>query len=332
MNGTVPRYYIPVYTNRIKSIGKPEDTHFMHNSRIGVILVNYGKWELTKNCIDSLERSEGADIRITLVDNCSPGVVPEWVTRRSNLRFVRMEENTGFAGGNNEGFRISSDDEAEFTFFLNNDAEVLPETICNLAKYLSSNEDAGIASPAVYWKSDPEKLWSAGGKLVKWKMRFEQVDITKEEYNPWKGLHVDFVSGCAMMIRTDLFREIGGFREDFFMYYEDADLCRKVIDQGYSVDVLPSETVLHSVASGSGGELSKLAIYFSERNRIVLSSDMLSPLIRSVFLLYKSSVLLILSMKFFLWQGPELVPCIWRGFFDGLCGRTGYSDVVGKLI
>jgi GT2 family glycosyltransferase len=243
-----------------------------------------------------------------------------------------MEENTGFAGGNNAGFMISGDYEAEFTFFLNNDAEVLPETVRNLAGYLSRNDKAGIVSPAVYWKSAPDKLWSAGGKLVKWKMRFEQVDIPKEEYNPDKGLHVDFVSGCAMMIRTDLFREIGGFREDFFMYYEDADLCRKVTDQGYSIDVLPSETVLHSVASGSGGELSKIAIYFSERNRIVLSRDFLSPLMRSVFLFYKSAVLLVLSMKFLLWQGPELVPCIWRGFFDGLCGRTGYSGVIGKLI
>lgn len=304
----------------------------MHNSRIGVILVNYGKWELTKNCIDSLERSEGADIRITLVDNCSPGLVPEWVTRRSNLKFVRMEENTGFAGGNNEGFSISLDDRAEFTFFLNNDAEVLPETIHNLAEYLCGNEKTGIAAPAVYWKSNPEKLWSAGGKLVKWKMRFEQVDFPDKKYSPDEGVRVDLVSGCALMIKTDLFREIGGFREDFFMYYEDADLCRKVIDQGYFIDVLPSETVLHSVASGSGGELSKIAIYFSERNRIVLSREMLSLLTRSIFLFYKSVVLLVLSVKFIFGKRAELVPCIWRGFFDGLCGRTGYSDVMGKLI
>jgi len=163
-------------------------------------------------------------------------------------------------------------------------------------------------------------------------MRFEQVDITEKEYSPDEGLQVDFVSGCALMIKTDLFHKIGGFREDFFMYYEDADLCRKVIEQGYTVNVLPSETVLHRVASGSGGELSKLALYFSERNRIILSRDMLSPPMRALFLFYKSAVLLVLSMKFLLWQGPELVPCIWRGFFDGLCGRIGYSDVIGKLI
>ena len=300
--------------------------------RVTVILVNYGQWELTRKCIDSLNRSSCVDIRITLIDNCSPGPVPSWVTSRRGLRFKRMKENIGFAGGNNAGFRMSLGDEAEYTFFLNNDAEVLPETVHKLAVYLSENPETGVVAPAVYWKSDPEKLWGAGGKFVKWKMRFEQVALPGKESGPDTGVHVDFVSGCALMIRTDLFNRIEGFREDFFMYYEDADLCRKVVEQDYSVDVLPAETVLHSVASGSGGELSRIAIYFSERNRIILSRDMLSPSMRFIFMVYKSAVLLVLSMKFLLWQGPELVPCMWRGYFDGLAGRTGYSEVIDKLL
>ncbi|MEN8208612.1 MAG: glycosyltransferase family 2 protein [Candidatus Fermentibacteria bacterium] len=299
--------------------------------RIAVILVNYGQWELTRQCIDSLDRSIGADIRITLIDNCSPGAVPSWVISRKGLRFKRMEENIGFSGGNNAGFRMSLEDEAEYTFFLNNDAEVLPETVYNLGKYLSGNTGTGITAPAVYWASDPERLWSAGGEFVKWKMRYEKIDHPEREYSSDEGIRVDFVSGCALMIRTDLFSRVNGFREDFFMYYEDADLCRKVVEQGYSVEVLPSETVLHSVASGSGGELSKVAIYFSERNRIVLSRDMLSSLTRFAFLIYKSAVLLVLSVKF-LRQGPDLIPCIWRGYLDGLAGKTGYSKVINKLL
>ncbi len=300
--------------------------------RVAVILVNYGQWELTRKCIDSLDRSCSVDISITLIDNCSPGPIPSWVTSRSELRFKRMDKNIGFAGGNNAGFQLSLEEKAEYTFFLNNDAEVAPRAVVNMARYLDDNRETGILAPSVYWASDPERLWCAGGKLVKWKMRFEQVDIPERECSPDEGMPVDFVSGCALMIRTDLFSMIGGFREDFFMYYEDADLCRKVIERGYSVEVLPSETVLHSVASGSGGELSRIALYFSERNRIILSRDMLSPAMRFVFMVYKSAVLLVLTMKFLLWQGPELIPCIWRGYFDGLAGRTGYSDVIDKLI
>ncbi|MCK4806232.1 MAG: glycosyltransferase family 2 protein [Candidatus Aegiribacteria sp.] len=300
--------------------------------RVAVVLVNYGQWELTRKCIDSLDRSRCVDISITLIDNCSPGPVPSWVSIRKDLRFRQMDKNRGFAGGNNAGFQMAVDDQAEYTFFLNNDAEVAPETVVNMARYLRDNRKVGIVAPFVYWASEPERLWSAGGKLVKLKMRFEQVNISEKEYSPNEGVPVDFVSGCAMMIRTDLFSRIGGFREDFFMYYEDADLCRKVIEQGYLVEVLPSETVLHSVASGSGGELSKIAIYFSERNRIVLSRDMLSPSMRFIFVVYKSAVLIVMTVKFLLLQSPELIPCIWRGYFDGLAGRTGYSDVIVNLI
>jgi len=289
---------------------------------ISVILVNYGKWELTRKCVDSLDRSRNADIRITLIDNFSGEPVPSWVHSRSDIRFRQMDTNTGFAIGNNTGFLLSEEDNAEFTFFLNNDAEVLPDTVWKLAEYLSRNEDSGIVSPAVYWKSNPDRLWSAGGKLVKWKMRYEQADIPHKSFSSDDGIQVDFVSGCALMIRTGLFRKIGGFREDFFMYYEDADLCRKVIEQGYSVNVLPSETVLHSVGSGSGGEMSKLALYYSDRNRILLSRDVISPSMRCIFLLYKSAVLLVMSVKYPLRKSPELVPCIWRAFIDGIAGRT----------
>lgn len=300
--------------------------------RVAVILVNYGQWELTRRCVESLRASRGVDLKVTLVDNRSPGPVPEWVEEYSGLRFRRLDENTGFAGGCNAGFRLSMEDGAEFTFFLNNDARVLPDTVAGLAEYMARSPSTGIAAPAVYRDSDPERLWGAGGELVRWKMRYEQVDIPEELYSKRAGMKVDFVSGCALMVRSGLFRECGGFREDFFMYYEDADLCRKVAGAGCSVEVVPSLRVLHSVASGSGSELSKLAVYFSERNRILLSRDVLAPVTGRVFIAYKTAVLLVLTLKFLAAARPSLIRWIWRGYLEGLAGRSGYREVAGKLV
>lgn len=300
--------------------------------RVAVILVNYGQWELTRRCLRSLQASDGVDLKVTLVDNRSPGPVPEWVEAFPALRFRRLEENTGFAGGCNAGFRMSLEDGADLTFFLNNDASVLPGTVAGLAEYLVQSPSAGIAAPAVYRDSDPETLWGAGGKLVRWKMRYEQVDIPEELYLKREGMKVDFVSGCALMVRSGLFDTCGGFRDDFFMYYEDADLCRKVFEAGYSVEVVPSLRVLHSVAAGSGSELSKLAVYFSERNRILLSRDTLTPATRRVFIAYKTAVLLVLTVKFLATARPSLIRWIWRGYLEGLAGRAGYREVIGKLV
>ncbi|MCK4671125.1 MAG: glycosyltransferase family 2 protein, partial [Candidatus Aegiribacteria sp.] len=286
--------------------------------RVAVVLVNYGQWELTRKCIDSLMRSEGVDIRVTLVDNNSAGEVPEWVQTCTGVRFKRMSENTGFAGGNNEGFLISRQDMAEFTLFLNNDAELTSGTVLNLAEFLGDNTEAGIVTPPVYYASEPERIWSAGGIFIPWKMRFDQKTYSSRNDLPDKAVKIDFASGCAMMIRTELFEQTGGFRDDFFMYYEDADLCRKVILAGYSIWLLPAEEVIHHVASGSGGELSPLAVYFSERNRLILSQQMLDPAMRAVFLIYISAVLIVKTFKYLFWQGPGLIPWMWKGYFDGL--------------
>ncbi|MCD4847205.1 MAG: glycosyltransferase family 2 protein [Candidatus Aegiribacteria sp.] len=290
--------------------------------KVAVVLVNYGQWELTRKCLDSLRRSEGVDIRVTLVDNNSEEEAPEWVQKSTGVRFKRMSENTGFAGGNNEGFLISRQDKAEFTLFLNNDAEITPGTVLNLAEFLKENPEAGIVTPPVYYASAPELIWSAGGRFIPWKMRFDQKIYSSRIDLPNKAVRMDFASGCAMMIRTELFEQTGGFRDDFFMYYEDADLCRKVALAGYSIWLLPAGEVIHHVASGSGGELSPLAVYFSERNRMILSRKMLGPGVRAIFYFYISAVLIIKTFKFLFSQKPGLIPCIWKGYFDGIQGRT----------
>lgn len=295
--------------------------------RVAAVIVNYGQWELTRKCLDSLKRSEGVDIRITLVDNNSAGDVPEWVQTCTGVRFKRMSENTGFAGGNNEGFLISGQDKAEFTLFLNNDAEITPGTVLNLAEFLKENPEAGIVTPPVYYASEPDRIWSAGGRFIPWKMRFDQKTYPSKDDLPDKAVKIDFASGCAMMIRTELFEKTGGFRDDFFMYYEDADLCRKVSLAKYSIWLLPAGEVIHHVASGSGGELSPLAVYFSERNRLVLSRKMLGPGMRIVFYIYISAVLIVKTFKFLFWQGPGLIRWIWKGYFDGLFLRVGHNNV-----
>ncbi|MBN2588127.1 MAG: glycosyltransferase family 2 protein [Candidatus Fermentibacteraceae bacterium] len=300
--------------------------------RVAVVIVNYGQWDLTREALRSLREAAGVDLRVTLVDNCSPGEVPAWVGESPDVRFERLAENTGFAGGNNAGFRMSREDGADYTFFLNNDARVAPDAVEALAGFLETHGEAGIAAPAVYRASEPGRLWSAGGNLVRWKMRFEQVAIPVELFHTREGMSVDFVSGCALMIRSRLFEELGGFREEMFMYYEDADLCHRVRESGFTVMVVPSAMVVHDVASSSGGELSRLALYFSERNRLALSRRMLHPLFRSVFILYKTAVLLVLTAKFLVLGNPGLIRWMWRGYLDGIAGRTGYREVIGRLV
>ncbi|OPL19721.1 MAG: hypothetical protein AVO35_01740 [Candidatus Aegiribacteria sp. MLS_C] len=294
--------------------------------KVAAVLVNYGQWELTRKSIGSLRASTGVDLAVTLVDNCSPGPVPEWVEKEEGLRFLRLDENTGYSGGNNEGFRLSLQDGAELTLFLNNDATVMPDTVGIMASRMEEDPGTGILAPAIYRASDPGSIWSAGGRLVRWKMRFRQVELPEEAFQPGRTIETDFVSGCAMMVRTSLFEELGGFREDLFMYYEDAELCWRARNAGFRVRVIPSASVLHEVGSSSGGEQSVTAMYFSERNRILLSRSMLGPFHRAVFLIYKTAVLLVYTVRFAASGDTGLVAWTWKGYLDGLAGRSGNRD------
>ncbi len=249
-----------------------------------------------------------------------------------NLVFSRQETNLGFAEGNNVGFSLSSaEGGSKYTFFLNNDAETAPDTISLLTGYLEDHPEAGIVAPPVMLASAPDRVWSAGGRFSPLKMRFRQDMYPSRSSLPAVPYEVDFVSGCAMMVRSSLFKETGGFPSGYFMYYEDAELCFRVRNRGLSIRVVPCEGVIHHVSAASGGELANLPVYFSERNRIILSREMLSTSQRLRFDLYISAVLLVKTVKFLLWQGPGLIPWIWRGYIDGHVGRTENEAVLRKL-
>jgi len=302
--------------------------------RVNAIVVNYRKWDLTRRCLDALAASIGVDLRIVLVDNQAVGEPPAWLSDVPGLRFLPLAANTGFAGGNNAGFALSREVPAPFTFFVNNDAEVAPDAVAMLADVLAEKEaeGAGISCPAIYYASDPDRVWGAGGDFVPLKMRYRQNRYPTRGSLPPVPERTRFASGCALMIRSGLFEAAGGFREDFFMYFEDAALCEALRDAGHSAWLVPGASVLHHVGAASGGPLSPLPVYFSERNRLLLSRTVLSPGARAAFLAYVSAVLLVKTVKFLVWQGPGLVPWIWRGYLDGLLGTKGAAERMRRLL
>jgi len=300
--------------------------------RVNAIVVNYRKWELTRRCLDSLAASRGVDMRIFLVDNRSAEAPPEWTAGFQGLSLLRLEENTGFAGGNNAGFERSRSDPAPYTYFLNNDAETSPDAVRLLVDLLEREQGAGISCPAIYYASEPDRIWAAGGELLPLKMRYVQNRYRRREELPAAPIRTGFASGCAIMVRSGLFASAGGFPEDYFMYFEDAALCTSLARAGHAVWLEPRASVLHDVGAASGGPLAPLPVYFSERNRIALSREVLSPGLRAAFLLYVTAVLLVKTFKFTVWQGPHLVPWIWRGYMDGILRRTGIRKGNRKLV
>ena len=290
--------------------------------KVAVLLVNRGQWELTEQCVRSLMSSEGVEVHPMLVDNGSDGEVPDWVERIPRIRFHRAGENLGFAGGNNRAFDLFDDGEIPWTFVLNNDTEVSPGAIAGMLDLLMSHPNAGIVTPPIFYASEPDRVWSAGGTFNPTRMIFSQEYSLRADL-PVEPIVTDFASGCAMLMSSELYRSLGGFREGFFIYNEDTVMCRECTARGLKILLYPDAEVLHHVSVTTGGTFSPFAIYFTHRNRCLAAWRVLSPGQMAAFILYYSSMTAFKTILYPLRGRIRLVPWIWRAWFHGLAGREG---------
>lgn len=291
--------------------------------KVAVLLVNLNQWELTRQCIDSILRSRDVQVIPILVDNGSESEEPDWVNEVPSIIFHRTGKNLGFAGGNNRAFSLFDDNEIPWTFVLNNDTTVTPNTVRLLVELLQERPDAGIVTPPIFYTDSPDIVWSAGGDLSRLRMVFRQDMYPTRNSLPAKPLETGFASGCAMMMRSSLYRQLGGFREDFFLYCEDSLMSLNCFRMGKRILLHPGGEVLHNVSATAGGRMSPVSIYFTHRNRYLLAREELSKVELTIFTSYYLAVSVIKTFTYPARNQARLVRWLWKAVLDGFMGRTG---------
>lgn len=287
---------------------------------IGVLLVNFRQWELTRKCVRSLLASQGVRVVMGLVDNNTPGPVPAWVSETPGLVFHRNPANLGFTAANNKAYEMLGGQAPEYVIILNNDTEVAPDTLFLLADHLHSHPGTGITVPAITYASSPERLWNAGGVFIRWRMYLKPVYRFISEL-PDQPFQVDQATGCAMMMRWNEFGKAGLQDTDLFIYYDDTDLTFKMRNMGFVTYLIPRSVVRHHVSISVGGVFSPFAIYFTHRNRYIIALRHLRPLEFIAFLLYYFSITIMKTVVYPLSGNGRLVYWMWLGLVHGICGR-----------
>ncbi len=231
---------------------------------VSIILVNYNGYEHTRNAVRSITAHTPA-CEVILVDNNSEGNDVERLQKECpEIVFIRSERNLGFGGANNLGAGRASQ---KYLFFLNNDTILTSNVPSTLALLLDERQDVAVAGPALL-NPDGSLQMSFGYDptiLNEWRMKKLQ-RLSKE--NPARfsdnmkpmmknGATVDWLTGAALMVRKTVFEELGGFDDSFFMYFEDADLCRRIREKGWKIVFDPSSSLVHvggaSVLSSNQG-------------------------------------------------------------------------------
>ncbi|MBU2472986.1 glycosyltransferase family 2 protein, partial [Patescibacteria group bacterium] len=153
-------------------------------------------------------------------------------------------KNLGFTGGNNIGIKQAK---GEILFLLNDDTKIHPNLIEVLVKELKSSSKIGIVGPKIYFMDEPKKIWFAGGRIDWFKGKTFHLgkNLTDKELINDSKKEVDFITGCALMIKKEVVDRIGLFDDKFFAYYEDADLCQRAKKIGYQIIYVPFGGVWH---------------------------------------------------------------------------------------
>src|SRR3990170_2313546 len=220
---------------------------------------------------------------------------------------MENKENLGFAGGNNEGIRYALEHGADYVLLLNNDtvveagfldvlvraAECYP--VCH-PEFISgsqtmqgqeipkqvqddrgndrqsgvcSSEKIGVVGPKIYSGLPGSSiLWEAGGG-IDWRYgKAYHTGFDETDRGQWDGVRdVDYVSGCAMLIKREVLEEVGLLDERFFLYYEETDFCARVREKGYRVVFAPEARIWHKISNTTGGAYGPIFTYYMTRNR-----------------------------------------------------------------
>jgi len=219
--------------------------------KFSVVIVDYASWPLTLRCVESLYATGYEDFEIVIVDNDRPE--PPQIPHPA--RVIRNKENLGFARACNQGIYASSGD---LLVLVNPDALVEGDFFGRVKAFFEENPAVGLAGPRVLdadgrvQLSARRELSMVSGLLGRTSLLtrlFPSSTLVKKQFPAVTELTgptaVDWVSGACMVVRRRALEEVGSLDERFFMYFEDADLCRRVREAGWSVYYLPEIEARH---------------------------------------------------------------------------------------
>jgi len=235
------------------------------------IIVTYKEVELTLDAVASLKRQTVPVQQIVVVDND-----PEHSVRRPMAAAhpdVEMlnADNVGYAPACNLGAAIAT---GEWLFFLNPDAEADPDCLERLLEVPAAHPGAGIVTPQILFP-DGETVNAGENKIhltgVAWCGRYE------EPAEHGLAREVFITTGAAMLVRTDLYRRLDGYCDDFFLFYEDPDICWRAWLAGSEVHYVPRARVIHHYTWGESAQ----KWFWLERHRLLamLTNHRLSTLL-----------------------------------------------------
>lgn len=224
-------------------------------------------------CVESLlEGNQG--IQVIVVDNGSTDGSTDLLQEHlPNLELIENGTNLGYVRGANQGIKRALEHGASHILLINNDAKARPGMMRKLLDAMEGHPQAGVVGPKIFYYGT-DVMWFNGGHFNHLLGLSTHPLMDRKDDGGDQDREVGFITGCAMLVRSQVFSDIGLFDEDFEIYTEDLDFCLRAKEGGYGVWLVPGAVAEHKVSISTGVSGSNLMTpyrsYYYARNMLMM--------------------------------------------------------------
>jgi riboflavin kinase/FMN adenylyltransferase len=243
-----------------------------NKAKATIAILNFNTVSYLQEFLPSVSHSSTDDTDVVVIDNASSDesikYINEW---HPEIQVIPLSKNYGFAGGYNKGL---AGIDTPYIVLLNSDVQVSENWLDPLVSYLEQNSDVAAVMPKIRSYADQDSFEYAGasGGFLDYLAYpfcrgriFDSVEEDNGQYDDEEDIF--WASGAACVVRTEIFRALGGFDVDYFAHQEEIDLCWRILRSSYRIKIIPSSIVYH-VGGGSLDYSSSLKVYLNFRNNL----------------------------------------------------------------
>lgn len=241
------------------------------------------------------------------------------IPSHKRLVIINNNENLGFACGCNVGIRYALGNNAEYVWLLNNDTVVENESLSGLVNFLEQKKNFVCVTGQIRFYNNPKMIWNCGGRLTWYGARKYYFANDSDKSVPKNGYRpITFVTGCAPLFRSQMFKESGLLSEQFFFGEEDFEISLRMKKRGYKVACLYNAIIYHKVSATIGAlnkkrNVSSTHIYYM--SRFINMRNYMSPFTWNIWKLACSIYIipmLIIRYKYSFFQASSIMVSVYR--------------------
>ncbi|MBL7086311.1 MAG: glycosyltransferase family 2 protein, partial [Candidatus Cloacimonetes bacterium] len=232
-----------------------------------IIIVTWNSREHLEYCLPTVFKTDYPNYKVLIVDNNSEDDTVDFVRNNyPDIELIQNTKNRGFAGGNNDGIRYALAQGVKYICIINPDIKVDPRWIENAVKIMGNSLKTGILGFNVFGEHRYEDPYAHQFEKAKASWSKLEVSIVPSQ---------EIISGCALFVKADIFRNLGLFDEKYFCYGEESDLEHRVRRAGYGI--VRINVPLWHEGEGSSKRIPIKKSYLEMRNSIRYALKNLSP-------------------------------------------------------